>query len=169
MNIITITENCFYLNMQQVLKHGWHQVAGSICDFNSENTVLSCWQNNNIIQLLQCQGIWITWQCWKPITFNSASMHNFRVHKLSIAEPREIQNIYFASTVIIFHSITIACVVTCEPGCRTSTLLYSLGTDKGPYFWLWSCTNETLLHTEATDLLFIITFRPALQPTQPPI
>jgi len=121
--------------MQQLFKHGWHQVAGSICDFNSENTVFACWQSNNIIQVLQCQGIWITWCCWKPITFNSASLYNFRVYKLSNAEPTEIQNLHFASTVIIFDRITIACVKIYEPGCPTSTLLQSLGIDKWPYFY----------------------------------
>jgi hypothetical protein len=104
------------------------------CHFNSENTVFSCWQNN-IIQVLQCQGIWITWHCWKPITFNSASLYNFRVYKLSNVEPTEIQNLYFASIAIIFDSITIACVKICEPGCPMSTLLYSLGSDKWPYLY----------------------------------
>lgn len=146
--------------MQQVFRHGWHQAAGSICDFNSENTVFSCWQNNNIIKVLQCPGIWITWHCWKPITFNSASLHNFRVYKLSNAEPTEIQNLYFASTVIIFDSITIACVKICEPGCPTSTLLHSLGIDKWPYFYgvLLMNTYSTQQHSyclsERSDRLY---------------
>ena len=116
------------------------------CHINSENTVFSCWQNNKTSQVLQCQGIWITWHCWKPNTFNSASLHNFRVYKLSNAEPTVIQNLYFASTVIIFDSITTACVKICEPVCPMSTLLYSLGIDKWPYFY-----GVVLMNTYSTQ------------------